>query len=79
MTITAISAWDEGIDVLVDLMDHEVLLFETPDLNGNKYGAVKVAQFDLTIKEALALADKLTNAANVSMELQRSIETYEGV
>ena len=80
--IKATCTWGDGPDVLVVFENHPFILYENPKNDPPPrgqwaHGYVSIGSFDLTAEEAMILSNKLKAAAQVAMELDKSIREYE--
>ena len=77
----ATCTWGDGPDVLLSLEDDWFVLYEdpkhqAPPRGDYQHGYVTKGSMDLTADEALALAAKLTEAANSAKELDSMCDEY---
>ena len=77
-TITAGCAWGAGVDVILSLNGHGLMLFEEPkDKKYCKHGFITNGQIDLTAKEALDLARALILAATEAQGLDSMCKIHD--
>lgn len=77
----AVCTWGDGPDVLVDLNNTTVALYEAPWSDPPPrgrwaHGCISEGSFDLTAEEAKALAAELINAAEQADHLTKSYKDH---